>query len=486
MKLMNLVAAALAWGILPAGILSSQGWTPQQAGTTLTLYEVLMTDGSAGTAVGQAGKVLTTTDGGASWVAQPSGTATDLHGVDYYDTDSGIAVGNSGLMLRTTTGGRSWTVIPPVTTDNLRGISFADQLVGMVVGTAGTVLRSTNAGGTWIPLRGVAGTLYEVDFPDPQTGTVVGAQGAILKTTTGGVSWTPQTSGTTVTLLGVSFADSEHGIVVGHLGKILSTTNGGSTWTARPGGTLLNLTSVTMEGLQTAYAVGDSGLILKTTDGGTSWARQASGTTQTLNEVSFSDPLSGTIVGNGGTILRTTTGGGQGTVTRSYLFAAEWNLVSVPLSVADYRRGSLFPTAASLAFAYDPDAGYIARDTLRNGAGYWLKFDAPQSVNMTGAERLRDTLSVRAGWNIIGSVSGPVAVSQIQTLPAGIIGSMFYGFNGGYFEASVIEPGKGYWVKAEQNGSLILSVSPSAGRAAPGGDMEGDTPYAHMRGDSTP
>ncbi len=69
--------------------------------------------------------------------------------------------------------------------------------------------------------------------------------------------------------------------------------------------------------------------------------------------------------------------------TNYYTYTDAWNLVSVPLNVADARKTVLFPTATSNAFAYTP-SGYIVRDTLQNGTGYWLKFPSAQSVGITG------------------------------------------------------------------------------------------------------
>ena len=66
--------------------------------------------------------------------------------------------------------------------------------------------------------------------------------------------------------------------------------------------------------------------------------------------------------------------------TGSYHMMKGWNLLSLPLTVNNPRRDALFPTAVSNAFAYNPASGYIARDTLIVGVGYWLKF----SDSLTG------------------------------------------------------------------------------------------------------
>jgi hypothetical protein len=134
-----------------------------------------------------------------------------------------------------------------------------------------------------------------------------------------------------------------------------------------------------------------------------------------------------------------------------------WNLISVPLSVPDSRTITLFPTATSRSFSYAFGGGYQFQNTLLNGAGYWLKFGGAQDVSVTGFPRTQDTIAVEPGWNIIGSISSPVDTSTIQSIPLGIRISQFYEYASGYTAAASIDPGKGYWVKTNAPGRLILS-----------------------------
>ena len=77
----------------------------QSSGTTNTLFAVSFTDPNTGTAVGNGGTILRTTDGGATWVSQSSGTTNSLRGISFTDANTGTAVGLSGTILRTTNGG---------------------------------------------------------------------------------------------------------------------------------------------------------------------------------------------------------------------------------------------------------------------------------------------------------------------------------------------------------------------------------------------
>ncbi len=133
-----------------------------------------------------------------------------------------------------------------------------------------------------------------------------------------------------------------------------------------------------------------------------------------------------------------------------------WNLVSLPIRSSNALRISMFPTAISNAFAFV--GGYVTKDTLQNGKGYWLKFNAPEEIQFIGGETLSyDTIQVVAGWNMIGALSNPILASSITSDPSGIISSGFFGYGNGYVQSDTLMPGKGYWVKINQIGQLILN-----------------------------
>jgi uncharacterized protein (TIGR02145 family) len=134
-----------------------------------------------------------------------------------------------------------------------------------------------------------------------------------------------------------------------------------------------------------------------------------------------------------------------------------WNLISIPVSVPDGRKNILFPDAVSSAFSYHE--GYITKDTLVNGIGYWLKFIEDGNIPLYGEEIYTDTFTVKQGWNMIGSISLPVPVNTVLSEPSEIISSNYFGFTQGvgYEKIDTIQPGKGYWLKVKQDGLIILS-----------------------------
>ncbi len=136
--------------------------------------------------------------------------------------------------------------------------------------------------------------------------------------------------------------------------------------------------------------------------------------------------------------------------------ARGWNLISLPVTSPDRSKSSLFPSAISDAFEYN--GLYIVRDSLRYGRGYWLRFDQAQPGSLAGGRRVADTIDVRAGWNLIGTVSTAVPINSVGSIPSGIILSKFFTYTSGYMASDSLMPGYGYWVKVSQDGSVIVSA----------------------------
>lgn len=140
-------------------------------------------------------------------------------------------------------------------------------------------------------------------------------------------------------------------------------------------------------------------------------------------------------------------------------YREKWNLVSLPVGVADATVSAAFPAAVSPLYAFND--GYVSDTVALPGVGYWLRFAEPETVTFAGGEIASDTLTVGSGWNLIGSISVPVPVAGVVQIPEGHLAGMFFEFEGGYQPADTIHPGRAYWVRSATGGLLVL--------AAPGG-----------------
>ncbi|MCE1188825.1 MAG: T9SS type A sorting domain-containing protein [Ignavibacteria bacterium] len=143
-------------------------------------------------------------------------------------------------------------------------------------------------------------------------------------------------------------------------------------------------------------------------------------------------------------------------------FNAGWNLSSVPLTASSMAVNSVFPLTNANVYAYNN--GYVTTTTTVNGAGYWVRYPAIGSNTICGNVPSSKIIPVNAGWNIIGPFNQTVPITSITTVPANIISSGFYGFANGYTQVSTLEPGKGYWVRVSQAGTLNLASSKALNR----------------------
>jgi photosystem II stability/assembly factor-like uncharacterized protein len=134
-----------------------------------------------------------------------------------------------------------------------------------------------------------------------------------------------------------------------------------------------------------------------------------------------------------------------------------WNLVSLPVGAESCLKTVLFPNAVSNAYSFDN--GYHEEDTLVSGKSYWLKFGAPEEIEMKGMEKEMEIIDLHEGWNLIGALSFPVEVSTIVSNPPDIVTSSFYTYGGGYSAVSTLEPMGGYWVKASTSGQIHLDAN---------------------------
>ena len=221
------------------------------------------------------GIILKTIDGGDTWEsrifnANTPPIASGIEDFIFIDTSTGWIIAGSEI-FKSVDGGFVWESQFPMITSELNSVTFVDSVNGWVIGMAGTILRTIDGGENWEDLTDTTTNdahLYDVRFVTDSIGWVVGAEGAIWKTTDAGDNWTNQASGTTIGFEKVYFINTTTGWVVGYQGTILYTTNGGTTWTTQPAPNNFNLTSVTSKSATDVWISGEDGLILHTLTGG--------------------------------------------------------------------------------------------------------------------------------------------------------------------------------------------------------------------------
>lgn len=358
-------------------------WTYATAdGGTLMASSFIST--STGWAVGDGGKILKTTDGGATWSVQNAGTNNDLKDVSFVSATQGWAVGSNGEIITTSDGGRTWRHQQATATDpntgqpgpvsaNLYGLKFVSATRGIAVGDAQTILVTTNGGSTWTQVFGgsAAGALYDVCFVNANSGWAVGAYSAVLHTTDGGMTWTAQTIPSSQRpstlnqyniLNAVQFLDNNTGWAVGVQGWLVATTDGGATWTKKSSGVTndsTNFHSVFFANSSTGWAIGavpgSLSWLLKTTNGGSSWTRTSPSGLELFSVTGLAGNTSNLwATGRGGLLLYSTNGGNS------------WTRPG-PANTVTYN--AVWSTDSAHAWVVG-DSGAILRTA--NGGGTWL------------------------------------------------------------------------------------------------------------------
>jgi photosystem II stability/assembly factor-like uncharacterized protein len=463
-------------------------WTAEAIAGSPVLNAVSFVNNTTGWTVGNTEALLMTGDGEVTWTSQagnpglPVNPSINWMAVSFVDPNYGWVAGYDGSFAHienTTDGGVHWNVAhAEVTIPALQptGIAFATTSNGWLVSASGNISQTTNGGGSWLAPYVSGLPLNSISFTSGTTnGWVVGANGVILATTDG-TTWNSQTSGVTVALNGVCALDSGRvwavgGVDASNYGTIVVTVNGGTNWTSQTSGTMENLNAVSFYDAYDGWAVGNGGALLQyaetpsarrgksrfLTSGVGAWSVVPTGLSTDLKAIAVVNG-SGCAIGSGGTVLRYDTSAlPPGTGVYSTQYGSLWNLVSVPAHVGDANRDVLFPLSDDPAWNYVPGTGYVSGEHMAVGTGYWLKFPAAQAATFLGTPVVFDSLSLEQGWNLIGSISSPVAVASIVSSSPGLVTSQFFGYNHGYVESDTIQPGKAYWVKAESAGGIILN-----------------------------
>ncbi len=217
--------------------------------------------GDFGISVGEAGRIMTTQDGGKTWTKSPVPRCLQMKYLPYAREMVGVAtngkrtimVGEMGHIL---VGGENgpWHKAVSGTTQRLLNVSINDNGLAFAVGAFGTLLKSTDGGESWtsvapdwVPLYNPAGsdsfiqitnpTLYAVKVSDDGSVLIGGENGQILRSPDQGATWDvawryPVASGEVApTVFGMQIGPGGTGYAVGQADLMLKTTDGGSTWT---------------------------------------------------------------------------------------------------------------------------------------------------------------------------------------------------------------------------------------------------------------
>jgi photosystem II stability/assembly factor-like uncharacterized protein len=249
------------------------------------------------------GRIIRSFDGGMTWSDQTAnapgvaaGQEEDFEGITATDLATAwlaasIVAPNifgesnaGGRILHTSDRGATWTsqTIPDAT-DPVADVFMVNALVGWAITDGGKILHTTNGGA-----NGASGWAVQFDTTltgnilervsawDTMHAAVVGESGNVFWTSNGGTTWTAGTSGTKANLNDLVFTDATHVLVVGDIDtsgnftqgegvppQILASSDGGNTFVSQTAPIAQHLQGVSVvRGTTHAWSVGKSGTIV--------------------------------------------------------------------------------------------------------------------------------------------------------------------------------------------------------------------------------
>lgn len=235
------------------------------------------------------GKVVKTTDGGATWKELPVNADGWLWGIDCKDANTCWTAGRHANIRRTTDGGATWQAgnVPADYTGFLYGVrrtGVGDTLlVGATCNETANFMRATDG-------MNFSGLILDKCFVQweiscPAAGICYSAaKGRIYRSADNGLTWEPTytLSAPSARYYSVFCLSANVCWAAGDSGQIQYTTDGGANWQMSNGPAATDLFQrIRMLDTKHGYAVGD-GSILYRTDDGVNWRRLASPTTNDL------------------------------------------------------------------------------------------------------------------------------------------------------------------------------------------------------------
>ncbi len=316
----RLSAPRIALGVLVA--LLSGGEAMAQGFNAITTK-----DGVDIWAVGDAGDVYRSLNGGGVWGTYPMGSA-DHNGVAARGSRVWV-VDDGGALWTSTNDGASFGSQTLAGGADLEAIWFADDATGWIAGASGTILNTTNAGGGWTAQSsGTSATLRAIRFANLNEGWAVGSGGTVVHTTDGGASWSASTPFPSFTKdLHDVDADGATVYVTGTYGFLAKSTNGGGSWSTID---LWLLSQSDVNGVEalpggTFWLCGGGGFLRKSIDGGGSFSYPLHPVMTGLSDVVFSDANRGwACAARSKHVVRTTDGGVTWSVPGNGAFTYSW------------------------------------------------------------------------------------------------------------------------------------------------------------------
>ena len=286
----------------------------QNSGTNENLYDIEFLNDKTGWAVGDAGVMIKTTNGGINWIniINPSPQLNpNLWSVAPIDSNIVYVTSGKDLIIKTTNGGLNWDVLNfcPDCNSAMTGVYFLNRDTGWFLGT-NKVFRTYDGGATLDSFYTPWFTNFDIYFKDINNGIFCGS-GRVFKTTDGGVKWfdtNVPVGGSFPMFRKLGVFDNNIWIGGGNP-KIYKSSDFGDSWIISDSS--LGAFGIDYISANTGFIGGGLNALYKTTNGGINFYRQKTDSSSLafISSITFVNESTGWYSCAVGKIYKTTTGG---------------------------------------------------------------------------------------------------------------------------------------------------------------------------------
>lgn len=138
-------------------------------------------------------------------------------------------------------------------------------------------------------------------------------------------------------------------------------------------------------------------------------------------------------------------------------YLAPWALVGHPVNDPGADPYQVFPNTVPDSF-YGYNYGYVPETGLYPGQGYWIRFTQDTAVTFEAPFLTDVEIQLNEGWNLISGPARTIEESAISDPQNAIIPGTLTGYSNGYFMSTLVEPGRGYWLRASEDATITMSV----------------------------
>lgn len=267
-------------------------------------------------AVGDAGVVIKTTNGGINWIniVNPSPMLNpNLWSVAPIDSNIVYISSGKDLIIKTTNGGLNWNILNfcPDCNSAMIGIYFLNIDTGWFLGT-NKVFRTYNGGQTLDSFYVPWFDNFEIYFKDLNTGIISG-DGRVFKTMDGGMNWfdTNVPVGGSFYMFRKLAVSDDNVWVVGSSSPVFRSTDFCDTWEIVTPGQQIGGIGIHFTNQNTGYIGRSLNNLIKTTNSGYNWYQQRTDSTSFafISSIDFVNDTVGWYSCGVGKIFKTITAG---------------------------------------------------------------------------------------------------------------------------------------------------------------------------------